>query len=74
MGESDHRLFLAGVLSGFVAGVLGALLVRARREADPAPLPEGGIVLRRAGSPADAPGQVRAAGEAPHPPGTLTGL
>lgn len=68
MGESENRLFVAGVLSGFLVGVLGALLVRERRAATPEPLPEGGIVLRRVVTPADAPGQVRAAGEAPHPP------
>jgi hypothetical protein len=47
MTENDNRLLLAGLLSGFVVGVLAALLSLAKRAAEPAPLPEGGLVLRR---------------------------
>lgn len=47
MNNNDSRLVIAGLMSGFLVGVLGALLALARRESEPAPLPEGGLVLRR---------------------------
>ncbi|MEN9939162.1 MAG: hypothetical protein RLZZ387_5741 [Chloroflexota bacterium] len=47
MGDNDNRLLLAGLFSGFVAGVLGALLVRQRAEHAPPPPPQAGLVLRR---------------------------
>jgi hypothetical protein len=47
MSENDNRLLFAGLMSGLLVGVLGALLALARRDAEPAPVPEGGLVLRR---------------------------
>jgi hypothetical protein len=46
MGYPDRQLFLAGLFSGFLVGVLGALL--ARRRDEEAPLATGGgLVLPR---------------------------
>nr|PZN29862.1 MAG: hypothetical protein DIU80_08620 [Chloroflexota bacterium] len=72
MYDSDNRLLLAGLFSGVIVGVLAALLFR-RAVSEAAPLPEGGIELRRSDDVAaraaqiasSAVAQVRAAREQP---------